>query len=215
LDQWAKKQGVPEDKISIVPNGVDIDKFYFKNEEYNGEEVRLVTTSRLVYKNGLDLVIRALPLLPANIKFYIAGTGPEENSLKSLAKDLKVVDKIKWLGFIEYDKLPELLHQSTIFVRPSRTEGLGNSFLEAMSCGVSVVATCVGGIADFLVDRETGFVCQSENPQSIADSIKFIVGKDNQDLVAEVRQGAREMVEERYSWKHVTGQMDNIFESLL
>src|SRR3989344_6719554 len=94
-------------------------------------------------------------LLPA-YELVIAGSGPQEQELKKLIRDLNIAGRVKFLGTVSQEELPALLATSGLFVRPSRSEGLGIAFLEAMAAEVPVIATPIGGIPDFLKDYVTG-----------------------------------------------------------
>lgn len=157
LAAWARVEGA-RCKIEVVPNGVD-----FRGITDNGlritnpdnQKKTIITTSRLVKKNGIDILIRAASILKSEIRYplfviRILGSGSEENKLKKLAKDLGVEEQIEFFGAVNPSKIPEHLMQADIFVRPSRSEGLGSSFLEAMAAGLPVIGTEVGGIPDFL-----------------------------------------------------------------
>jgi glycosyltransferase involved in cell wall biosynthesis len=106
---------------------------------------------------------------------------------------------------------------SDIFVGPSRSEGLGNAFLSAMACRMPVVATQVGGIADFLFDAKrnpekgtTGWAVDVDHPEQIAEEVNEILA--NPQRVREVTDRARKMVEEEYDWDIVAKKIkDNIF----
>jgi glycosyltransferase involved in cell wall biosynthesis len=104
--------------------------------------------------------------------------------------------------------MPKYLHISDIFIRPSLSEGLGNSFLEAMASGLPVIATPVGGIPDFLKDGETGLFCEVGNPKSIAQKVEKLI-KDRESREYIVRQ-AREMIEKKYRWEIVASKMKEI-----
>jgi glycosyltransferase involved in cell wall biosynthesis len=107
--------------------------------------------------------------------------------------------------------MPQYLHISNIFIRPSRSEGLGNSFLEAMAAGIPVIATPVGGIPDFLKDGETGLFCEVDNPRSIAQKVeKLLKDKESREYIV---KNARKMVEEKYQWEAIAERMKEIFES--
>ncbi len=158
LADWARQEGATC-PIEVVPNGVDVEKFQIPNFKFQknseGSIFKIITVSRLVPKNGIDILIRAATELKfqiPNSKFQIQilGSGSEETKLKALAKDLKIEDRVEFVGKVAQDDLPPYLSQADIFVRPSRSEGLGTAFLEAMAAGLPVIATRVGGIPDFL-----------------------------------------------------------------
>ena len=158
----------------------------------------------------MDILIRAIQDLP--VKLQILGSGPEETSLKNLAEELNIADKIEFLGNIDNDKLPEYLSQADIFARPSRSEGLGISFLEAMAMGLPVIAPPVGGIPDFLKDRETGLFVQEEDPADLAEKIKLLLNDEN--LRNRIAQAGQKLVLENYSWGTIASKMDRIFKKL-
>ena len=209
--------------ISIIPNGVDINKFSQKispeelddlKQELGKKEgdIFLVQTGRLNYKNALDDVIKALPYLPENIKFLQIGRGEELEKLKNLAKKEGVEKRVIFIDFLEHKEMVKYLQISDIFIRPSLSEGLGNSFLEAMIVGLPVIATPVGGIPDFLHDNQTGVFCQIRNPESIANKVKELVNdRDSRKII--IKQ-ARELVKERYNWEKIAQDMKNIFNRL-
>ncbi len=180
----------------------------------------LITTSRLVHKNAVDDIIRALALLPG-AKLQILGVGQEEQNLKALAQELGVASRVEFVGFVPYAKIPAYLHAADVFIRPSRSEGFGNSFIEAMAAGVPVVATQEGGIADFLFDKKrnpekeaTGWAVDADNPKQIAAAVEEIVG--NKSEAAQVIEHARKMVLEKYDWDTIAKQMkERIFARVL
>lgn len=220
LADWARSEGATC-PIDVVPNGVDLTKFQISNSKSqinSNPQITIITTSRLVPKNGIDILIRAVaelkPQIP-NIKYQIQilGSGPEEKKLKRLASELKINDRIEFLGNVNPDEVPKYLSQADIFVRPSRSEGLGSSFLEAMAAGLPIVATKVGGIPEFLKDYETGLFVKMDDPADVAEKIsKLLADKALRKTLGE--KGQR-LVQEKYSWDKVALQMDKIFSSLV
>jgi len=217
--------------IEVVPNGVDIEKFSKKISDdeknkikkdlrINDNDIVLVHTGRSVKKNNLDDVIRALKLLPDNIKFLMIGSGPDDKKLSDLAEEKGLENSIIKIGTVNHDQMVKYLQVADIFIRPSLSEGLGNSFLEAMVAGLPVVATQVGGIKDFLFDSEfdktekqTGFICQVKDPQSIARKVRQIM--DEPVKVEAVKKNALEMVKNKFDWNIVARDMNNIFNKIV
>lgn len=216
LALFARRMGYTK-KIDVIPNGVDIKHF----ESVNGEHVEMlkqelgkkegqifmITTSRFVLKNGIVDIIKSLVHLPENISLIIAGTGPLEQLLKDTVVKLKLENRVRFLGHIPHEVLPYYLHASDIFIRPSLSEGMGNSFIEAMAAEVPVIATKVGGIVDFLRDGETGLFCEVGNPQNIAQKVlKLTRDHEARDVIV---KNAKKMVEGRYDWSYVAQEMQN------
>ncbi len=215
LGEWARRRGY-RGEMEIIPNGVEAVRFVGELVPHDG--VILITTSRLVHKNAIDDVIRALPLLP-EVRFSILGTGPEEQVLKKLAKTLGVEDRVEFKGHIDHALIPALLHGADIFIRPSRSEGMGNSFIEAMVAGLPVIATQEGGIADFLFDAKrnpnketTGWAVDKDSPEQIATAVQDILAHPEQ--VARVTATARQLAVEKYDWDIITKQMRGVFATM-
>lgn len=217
LADWAKKMEAIS-QIRVVPNGVDSTNFSNPGatpEFFNGlpaDRKIIFTASRLVEKNGIGDLISALALLPANYYLVVAGTGELLEKLKIETRSLGLEKRVYFLGAISHAALPAYLAASNVFCRPSRSEGLGNAFLEAMSAGLPVVATPVGGIPDFLLDGETGLFCAAANPKDIAEKIKKIV--DNLVLAEKLKSNAKKLVQEKYSWNTVAKQIKNVFDTV-
>ena len=195
LGKWAKRKGYTGEPI-LIPNAVDTAHF---TQQYEAEQLRalrrewgvldtdmlLITTSRLVHKNAVDDVVRALPLLPPSVKFIVCGTGPDEALLKNLIKELGLQNRVFLLGHVGHVDLPKYLKACDIFIRPSRSEGMGCSFVEAMAAGLPLIATQEGGIADFLFDAvrnpevgQTGWAVDVNNPEQIAQAVLVIMDNE-------------------------------------
>ena len=227
LADWGRAMGagVP---IEIVPNGVDI--FWFDKNQTSipsenrsrfrtqqglrDDDVILITTSRLVNKNAIDIIIRALQELDANVHLMILGEGPLRSELELLTKELGLSERVHFKGQIPNSTVIHYLNISDIFVRPSRSEGMGNSFIEAMAAGLPVIATPVGGIVDFLKDGETGLFCEVDNPKSVAQKVeKLMKDAESREYIT---RNAKKMVEEKYDWNLIALQMkDRVFDKVI
>ncbi len=217
------KQSGTKAPITLLPNGVDISVFTARASEVGRNALRqklhiptsayvLVSTSRLVYKNGLDTLIRTLPLLNKKVHVLIVGSGPLGGSLNALAKELAVIDRVHFVPSVTQDELPQYLHASDIFVRLSRSEGFGNSFVEALACGLPVIGTPVGGIVDFLQDRKTGILIEPDNPSALVHAVSELANIPEQARM--IAQNGQKMVMEKYVWDTLSGQFLTLCESL-
>ena len=222
LADWALKMGF-KGKPEVVPNGVDIAKFTQRITAEKRSELRqgfgfaesdvvLVTASRLSLKNGIDDLIRALSYLPPNFKVLIAGDGEDKDKLHVLAEQKGLKERVVFLGSRSHDELPAILRSSDIFVRASLSEGLGNSFLEAMAAGLPIIGTPVGGIPDFLKDGETGVFCQPRDPESIANAAKRI--QEEPGLREKLVRQGEALVKEKYGWEGIACRIDGILQAL-
>jgi glycosyltransferase involved in cell wall biosynthesis len=133
----------------------------------------------------------------------VLGIGPDEAMLHQLAEDMGVADRVIFLGHIDRVDMPKYLKISDVFVRPSRSEGMGISFVEAMAAGVPVIATQVGGITDFLFDQKhnpdkepTGLFVIVDNPEDVARAVKEFLS--DAGLRERSIMNAKRMVREKY-----------------
>ena len=130
------------------------------------------------------------------------------------------------MGHIEPEKIPAHLARADVFVRPSRSEGLGNSFLEAMAAGLPVIGTKVGGIPDFLkeyntnlrmgtnaTNGENGLFTEVDNPKDLAGKIAFLINND--ELCKKLGENGRKLVIGQYSWDNISKKMETIFNKSL
>lgn len=213
LKEWAfhmKAKVVPV----VVPNGVDAGEFLPSTHSVKNEEFRLITTSRLVPKNGVDVVIEALIELPESVHFDIVGDGFQREDLERKVTEHGLQKRVVFHGQKEKKEVIQLLQSAQVFIRPSRSEGLGNSFLEAMAVGLPVIGTPVGGIPDFLFDprthddKATGLFCENENPESIVRCIERLMS--DEVLYKNLCTNAKILVREKYSWDGIALKMKEL-----
>jgi glycosyltransferase involved in cell wall biosynthesis len=215
-------------EVAIIPNGVDIQHFtntmtiderLQKRQELGlePEDTVLVTTSRLELKNAVSDLIKAVNTLQFKFgiptRALILGSGSLQKNLQTLSESLGVSDRVIFVGHVDHQDVLQYLGVSDIFCRPSLTEGLGNSFLEAMAFGLPIIGTPVGGIVDFLKDKETGLFCQPGQQYTIAQAVKQY--HDNAELVTHIRQEAKALVQRHYTWETVAQQMGFLLQTIL
>src|SRR3989344_3281278 len=210
-------------KVAVIPNGVDTALFSQQIPSAELDALRrslglethdtvLITTSRLVEKNGVDDCIAALTHLSDDVKLVVVGAGPLEKRLKLLAVEAGVEHRVIFTGAVAYHDIPRYLKLADVFVRPSRSEGMGNSFIEAMAAGLPVVATQVGGIVDFLFDpdlnrekKPTGLFAEVRSPESLARQGKGLL--DDDGLRSEICSNAEELVSLTYERDTIARRM--------
>ena len=215
-------------EIEVIPNGVDRKLFSSPVAEEQRQVLRrelglvpkdrvLISTSRLVRKNGLDILIRSLGALPmslrSHIKLVLVGRGMEETFLRDLAKSEGLANQVIFLGEKSYESLPQYLAVAEIFVRPSRSEGMGNSFIEAMAAGLPVIGTSVGGITDFLQDRVTGLMVKPERIDLLAQAVATFL--DDLALRQHCIANGRALVLKRYGWSYIAKVYAEVFDDAI
>ncbi len=217
LADFARRYGA-KCPVEVVPNGVDLKKFQIPDSKLQisskpqvPSSKIIITTSRLVYKNGVDILIRAVAKLQATsykLQVFIVGDGPDRLKLEQLIKDLNVADHISLVGHVSPEEIPSYLYKADLFVRASRSEGLGNSFLEAMAAGLPVIGTNIGGIADFLKDKETGFIVKPDDAEGLAKTIEMVL--NNAEQSKNIAENGRRLVFEKYSWDTIANNIKKI-----
>ena len=179
--------------VTIVSPGVEERFLHAGNQD--AEKIRtqfcvqgspcLLTIGRLVARKGHDTVIRCLPYLAVKwpeLKYIIAGSGPQRERLEELARSLSLQDTVMFLGEVPAGVLPALYKMADVFVMPSRqvgdsdAEGFGIVFLEANAAGTPVVGAATGGIPDAVVNGETGLLVNDPlDPVELAETIARIL----------------------------------------
>ncbi len=231
LSRWAVPFGFNGPR-EVIPNAVDTQAFAaaVTAEELirvrssigkRDREVWLIHTGRLVHKNALDDIIRALALLSAHIHLFLLGDGPEKSALERLAQERGVSKRVHVHTYVPLKNILIFLKACDIFIRPSRSEGMGNSFVEAMAAGLPVIATQEGGISDFLFDERrnpdkptTGWAVDKNSPEHIAEAVKDIIMRP--EKVKEVVATAQSMVIKKYDWNIIARDMrEKVFGRIL
>jgi glycosyltransferase involved in cell wall biosynthesis len=161
---------------------------------------------RLIGKKGLDVSLQTVARLVRqgkDVTLDLAGAGPEEPLLRALAQELGIAAQVRFLGFVENAALLRALPDYDVFIHPSRTtasgdrEGIPNSLLEAMACGVPVVATRHSGIPEAVTHEESGLLIDAAEPEALARALEALL--DHPALYARISQAARETVAARFS----------------
>lgn len=166
--------------IEVIHYGLDAPRFEEKSRAELGipeEPVVLIAIGRLIKRKALDNLLMALSRLEhRELRLLIIGEGPEEGHLRDLSERLGLSSRVEFLGPIWGERKFQYLAASDIFVLPSVHEGFGLAFLEAMHCGLPVIASSTGGQTDFLKDGETGFLVPVGDVDTLADRILRLTG---------------------------------------
>ena len=226
VDELTDLYGIEEDKIHVIYNGVDIDKFKPRPDrmelrrEFGLEEDKKVVlfVGRLYHRKGLEILLRSIPPVLQeykDVKFAISGTGfkQKEESLRSLAKELNIEDQVTFLGYVPDEKLPSLYSASDIFVLPAIYENFPFAILEAQATALPVISTKVGGIPEFLVDNENGFVIDPGDSTQLTQKVLTLL--QDPKLAEKMGKHGRKLIEEKFDWRLITAQVIDLYQKLL
>ena len=217
--------GKYRDKIVVIPNGINIKDFdiaYSKKESrkklglpFDGNIILFVGTLSLF--KGPDVLLKAMPKVIKNIpnaKLVFVGSGPMKEGLEMQSRKLGVERHVKFTGFVEESLKPSYYKAADVFCLPSTmiTESFGIVNLEAMACGVSIVASKIGGIPDVVKDMENGLLVPPKDSNALADAIIYLL--ENEDQREKMGKNGRKKVED-YSWERIAEETEKIYKELI
>lgn len=204
--------GVNQDHIVSLRNGVDLQLFRPVDRESARKELglstfTLLTVGHLVPVKGHELIIRSLPLLP-EMRLLIAGNGILKQSLENLAKELRVSDRVTFLGALRQDELRTYYGAADAMILASEREGWANVLLESMACGTPVVASTVWGTPEVVASPDAGVLMAERTPASLVQAVRHL-----QEHYPE--RSATRRYAEQFSWDATTQGQLALFEKIL
>ena len=222
--EYVLKLGADKSKTSVMYNGVDQNFFYPMNKEKSRDRLGLpenkmliLAVRRLVYKNGLDTLIKSSSLLARdypNLLFIFIGNGPDRKFITNRIRQLGVNGNIRLVGFVPEKLLPLYYNAADYFVIPSSSgEGLPMVLLEAMACGLPVIATTVGGTPEIIKDMVNGVLVPPRNQEALAQTISKLLSLKKESQA--IRIESRKTVEDNFNWDKNVRQLIEIYEEFL
>ncbi len=216
-----KRLGVPPEKVTVMPNGIETDRF----EPLDRDEMRkklglepaakiAVCVARLEPVKGVDLLIRAFAEIPDEAcRLVVVGDGGERKRLEGLVSELGVAGRVRLVGDKPHGEIPFWMNAADLLVLSSRTEGWPNVLMEAFSCGKPVVAFRVGGVPEIVNDSELGILVPPGDTERLARAIeeglqrqwdpsiirRRVAGRSWAVVAEELHQLLQDVVEQRSS----------------
>jgi len=215
---------IPNDKISIIPNGIDISEFNIQVNPFEikrnigiGEDKKLVLfVGRITSQKGVTYLIQAVPKILSShpdARFVIVGDGWELGTIKNMIYSMGLGEYVKTLGFLPDHTVKSLMKAADVMVVPSIYEPFGIVALEAMASGTPLVASDVGGLSELVEHGKTGLKIYPANPDSIAWGINTILS--NPQWARTMAQNALAIVKEKYSWEAIAAKTAELYRKLL
>ena len=203
-------------KIYVIPPGIDFKNISnLKSDKPLKHPSLFFIGGLLGERKGTHILLKATQIIKSkhpDIYVYIAGSGPQELELRKLSKELNIEENIAFLGRISDDEKWTYYKSVDICVIPSLWEGMPTVLFEAMMCGKPVVASDVDGIAEVLVDNETGLLCEAGNAADLADKIVTLV--QNQEMREEMGKAGEIKVRE-FTFDKIAGQTVKLYREIL
>ena len=212
--------GRPRSRISVIPCGVDLSRFRPDPLVRHQGPRRVISIGRLVPRKGFDILIQAMPAVP-DAELVIVG-GPaasvladnvEAQRLSTLARELGVADRVRLCGSVSRADMPVVLRRADVVACTPWYEPFGIVPVEAMACGVPVLATAVGGMLDTVVDGMTGLLVSPKDPSACAAGLNWMLSDPAR--LAEWGAAGRRRAESRYSWDRIAADTLKVYQRLV
>jgi len=196
----------------IIPNIVDLELFSPQREETSTATFSFAITRNLEPIYGIEIAINALAIAKETtpqLRLLIAGSGPQEASLRALVDSLQLNDAVEFLGRLDRPEIVALYRRADAMLNPTRVDNMPNSVLEALACGLPVISTDVGGVPYIVKHCETALLIPPEDAQKMADAMCELYA--DQTLYANLsKNGPVEVAQ--YSWEKVGSQWISLYE---
>ena len=210
--------GLPEDKIIVIPNGIELSMFNNTISTLRVHEagIQIVWVGRMVEVKGLVYLFSAMRIIVSGYphsKLTLIGDGPLKDKLERLAAALSLNKHITFIGYVKNTEVPQYLKEADIFVLSSLSEGFPVVIPEAMAAGKPIVASNVGGIPDAVTEGVTGFLVAPENAAQLAEKLIYLI--EHPEVRVSMGKSGRKKVEERFTWGKIAGRISEIYKNLL
>ena len=207
----ATDHGIPAERVSTIWNGVDLSRFAPVPVDRTGP---VVTVARLIPEKDIATLLRAMALAAeqdGKLRLEIAGDGPCREELLGLAEQIGVSERVRFLGVVS--SVSDLLSRASMFVLPSRTEGIALAVLEAQVRSVPVIATRVGGNAEIIEDGENGLLVSAGDPQALAQAMLRL--RADVELGPRLARAGRSRMEANFDVTGMISRYESLYEKLM
>ncbi len=222
-DMLVDVYGVSPHRISVVPCGVDTDLFRPLNRSRVRRDLGLMTdepialfVGRIEPLKGIDVLVRAAAQIETRFRLLVVGGDAKDaepkSELMALAADLGIASKVTFIEAVPHESLPLYYNAADVCVVPSYYESFGLVAVEAMACGVPVVASRVGGLRETVRDGQTGYLVPWRCPEPFAERLELLLS--NEPLRLSLGREARAAVQ-RFRWSEVAASVEGVYHDLV
>lgn len=200
--------------VRVIPNGVDTDYFAPAEEEKSGPVFRVLFVGRFREQKNLFFLLDQFAALAKRldgkkVELVLVGDGPLRKKLEAHAVRVGIMERTVWKGWLAKDELLRAYRSAHCLVNPSLYEGSPNAVLEAMACGMPVVASSVMGNADIIIDGETGFLIDLAEAAKFSDRLAGLASAP--ERTAAMGRNSRNLVLRKYSWNRRAEEYISLF----
>ena len=216
-----KAMGVPDEKIAVIPNGIDLSEYadlppkgsFKKKFNINGDEKIILFLGRIHKIKGIDILVKAFANIVEKLNdVRLVVVGPDDGylgELEALIKTLKIESKVLITGPLYGEDKLEAYVDADVYVLPSRYETFPMGLLEAYACDKPVVASRVGGLKDLVLNKATGLSFDLGNIRQLTNSILYLVNND--DKAREMGLRGKQFVKENFTVEKVVDRLERLY----
>ncbi|GIE89106.1 glycosyltransferase [Actinoplanes regularis] len=213
--------GVPRAQLTVVPGGVDSDRFSPDGPAVprDPDRPRILSVGRLVERKGFGDVIQAMRYVPGAEVVVVGGppadqlpADPCARSLRALAERLQVADRFRLVGSVPHRDMPSWYRSADLLVAAPWQEEFERSALEAMACGVPIIGTAVGGLTETVVDGLTGDLVPARDPHALGGAVRRLINDKVRRFT--YATAALDRARQAYSWKRVAAQVGSVYSAV-
>ncbi|TET63444.1 glycosyltransferase family 1 protein [Candidatus Bathyarchaeota archaeon] len=205
---------VDNERIRVIPLGVDTDVFSPAEKTIHKNSYEILYAGYLYRLKGVEYLIRALALVAKeqrDVRLRVVGEGPDRSRLVALAKSFDLEENVRFEGFVPHTQIVRYYQHCNIFCFPTLGEPFGKVVLEAMACGKPVIASNVGGPADIIEDKRTGFLIPPAQPGILAETILGLLV--DQKKRKKIGANARTAIAQSYSWESIAEKYHKLYSN--
>jgi colanic acid/amylovoran biosynthesis glycosyltransferase len=206
-------------QVHVVPSGIRLGNFPFRGARATQDELRLLFIGRLVPYKGLDVLLKALPVLPRRATLEVIGDGPARARSEALAQELGVAGRVAFRGARSHAEVLRALQRADVLVVPSKTmptgqaESLSNVVKEGLAVGLQVVASRSGGIPEVVPPQLRDELVPEDDPVALAERLTGYL--DERGGWEERARSGRAWVEEHFDWRQLAPRIAAVYEAAL
>lgn len=208
-------QGIYDRNIEIVPNGIEKGDYVDKLSVQKTKDIEkiILFVGRLHPVKGVRYLLQAMQIIHEEMpsaRLILVGDGAERRQLEDMTDNLGIRGCVNFVGKVPHERIPDYMRQADVFVLPSVSEGFPVTVLEAIACGLSIVATRVGGLPDIIEDGTNGYLIDPKSEKQIAKALLKLLQDEH---LREYMSANNKNAAEKYSWDKVAATLEEIYQN--
>ncbi len=211
------RETAPDLPIEVIPNAIELSVFIPPRQRNHEGPVRLLFVGRFNAFKNVETLLEAADCLKQqgvdNFELQLVGEGERRANLERLAVDKGLTRHVRFLGWVDREAIVERYRQADLFVTATTWEGMPNTVLEAMACGLPIVATRASGLDQLVRERVNGYLVDINDPGALADRLASLI--DNPYERRRMGKESRKIAEQEFDWEYITAQYVEIYERIM